>query len=103
MLAVALERRCWNVALLGADTPIESVREAAIRLDADYVVLAATKRERLASVAPELKELGHDYRLLLAGPGASKLIGRRVGARLLRGDPISAAAELDEQTRVRQR
>jgi len=94
ILAVALERRGWNVTLLGADTPIESMRDAAGALDPDCVVIAARSAARLAGVVDELRALGRERQLLLAGPGASEQIARETGARLLHGDPISAAEEI---------
>lgn len=94
ILGVALERCGWRVTLLGADTPIATVREAAHTLEADCVVLATTSEQRLADVASELLRLGPECRLLLAGPGSTISIAARVGGLLLRGDPIAAAREL---------
>ena len=96
ILAAALERRGWDVALLGADTPVTSVRAAAGGLGADVVVISAVDEGHLAAVAAELRTLGRGHRLLLAGPGASARIARRIGALRLAGDPVSAARELAE-------
>jgi len=63
-------------------------------LDADFVVLATTSEETLASVAGELRLLGNGRQLLAAGPGASEEVARAAAARVLQGDPIAAAEAL---------
>jgi len=99
ILAVALQRRGWRIVLLGSDSPIDTVREAAARLDLDYVVIAATTPERLTAVRGELADLAADRRLMLAGPGADEQFAASVGAELLLGDPISAARQLGQAGR----
>jgi DNA-binding transcriptional MerR regulator len=99
ILAVALQRRGWRIVLLGSDSPIETVREAAARLDLDYVVIAATKPERLSAVRGELADLAADRRLMLAGPGADQPFAASLGAEVLDGDPISAASQLSKAAR----
>lgn len=98
MLAVALERRGWLITLLGADTPIDVVREAATTVDCDCVVVAANHEDRIASVAGELAALNKERVLLLAGPGAAEPLAREIGAQLLTGNPISVAEDLAAMT-----
>jgi len=103
ILSVALERRGWRVTLLGANTPVTTIAQAADLIDADCVVVAATTPERIAAVGDELSELAALRPLLLAGPGATPPGVRRIGAMLLEGDPVTAAATLDEQMFVERR
>ena len=95
MLAVALERRGWRTTLLGAETPVRTMAEAADLIDAGCVVVAATASEPIMGVDDELRALAAARPLLLAGPGATPRAAERTGATLLAGDPISAAADLD--------
>jgi MerR family transcriptional regulator, light-induced transcriptional regulator len=97
ILSVALERRGWRITLLGADTPVATIAGAADLIDAECVVVAATTPERIAAVGDELSELAATRPLVLAGPGATPPGVRRIGATLLEGDPVTAAATLDEQ------
>src|SRR6185436_6122541 len=52
---VLLRARGWRVAYLGADTPIESILEAAAALEPEFVVLAAVSGERFTSLAEPLR------------------------------------------------
>jgi methanogenic corrinoid protein MtbC1 len=88
---VTLRQRGWRVALLGADTPLPSLAEAAGSLAPELVVLAAVERGRFERVASELREIGERHALLLAGAGATQELAERAGARLLPGDPVEAA------------
>lgn len=90
---VALRAGC-RTRYLGADTPLASVEAAAARTEPDLVVVAATRPERLAAVADELRELAGRHRLALAGAGATPEIAASVGATLVAGDPVSAARHL---------
>jgi len=96
ILSVALERRGWRITLLGTDTPIASVAQAAEVTDADCVVIAATATPRLTSVRDELQALALERTLLLAGPGSSEELAHGIGARHLAGDPVAGAAALAE-------
>jgi DNA-binding transcriptional MerR regulator len=91
---LALRARGWSVTFLGQDTPIEDVASVARRLDAALVVVTATVRERLSSIADELRTLAEVAPLALAGAGADAAVAARAGGRLLEGDPISAADAL---------
>lgn len=97
ILAVALERLGWRVALLGANTPVASIVQAADMLDADCVVVAITMPGDLSEVADELKGLAASRLLLLAGPAADDALAQQVEATVLPGDPIAAAAALEGQ------
>ena len=97
ILAVALERRGWRVALLGANTPVASIVQAADLLDADCVVVSITMPGALLEIAEELKGLASSRLLLLAGPAANDRLAQQIEATVVAGDPIAAAAALDDQ------
>lgn len=87
--------RCgWRVGYLGVNTPIQELIALTATAQPRLVVLAATTAERFAAVAGELTELGAGAPVALAGAGASQELAARVGARLLSGDPVTAAQEL---------
>jgi len=94
MLGLGLRARGWRVTVLGADTPLESIDDAAARVGADAVVVAALMPGVLDDHADALRMLAARRRLVLAGPGASAAQAAEVGARYLEGDPIVAAGAL---------
>jgi len=91
---LALRARGWSVTFLGQDTPVDDVAAVARLLEPDLVVVAATARKRLSSIAGELQALATVAPLALAGAGADAALAKRVGARVLEGDPVSAAEAL---------
>lgn len=101
VFGLVLRARGWRIAYLGANTPIASVAEAADRLSAQVVVLAALRAEPLAAVADEIAHLRKQVRVLLAGAGVDEAVCRRANAELLSGDPVSAAEQLAPATASR--
>ena len=97
MLAAALERRGWRVVLLGANTPVASIVQAADVLDADCVVVSITMPVELPEIVDELKGLASSRRLILAGPAADDGLAQQIGATIVASDPITAAEALDDQ------
>jgi methanogenic corrinoid protein MtbC1 len=95
VLAVALSRRGWQITLLGADTPVESVGEAARLLDANLVVVAAMGPERFTAVSGPLRAIATERPVVIAGPGASREVAGDLGAQLLDTDPLDAAATVE--------
>jgi len=93
-LGIALRGRGWSVTYLGADTPVADVRRTAARLSPAMTVLAAVIPGRFTGVLRELGDLARDVPLAIAGPGASRALADRVGARLLDDDPFTAAEKL---------
>jgi MerR family transcriptional regulator, light-induced transcriptional regulator len=91
---LALRGRGWRIALLGADTPVETLRGAADDLHPDLIVLTATTSQRFSRVRSELRELAGSGRLALAGEGATETLAGSVGAELLDGNPVSQAANI---------
>ena len=89
--ALAIRARGWRVTFLGADTPPIDLAATAKQLEPDLVVVGAVTRERLSAAADELRALARVAPLAVAGAGADAEIAERLGARLLEGDPVSAA------------
>jgi MerR family transcriptional regulator, light-induced transcriptional regulator len=88
---VVLNRHGWRIGYLGAGTPVEDLIELAGATHPDLVVVSATQRERLAPLTAPLTRLAGTAPLALAGPGATSELADTVGARLLSGDPVTAA------------
>ena len=91
---IMLDRSGWRVGYLGANTPIPDLIQVNSVLGPSLVVLAATTAKRFAAVAPELSRLADVVPLALAGAGATKDFAQRIGARLITGDPVTAAEHL---------
>jgi MerR family transcriptional regulator, light-induced transcriptional regulator len=93
-LAIALRRRGRSVAYLGADTPVPDLMRSIEQLDPAVVVLSAVMAGRFHHAEADLREVGARVPLALAGPGAGRVVADRIGARLLEGDPLTAADAL---------
>jgi len=92
VFGVALRGRGWRVTFLGADTPPETLADAAALLGPELVVVAAATAGRFDGAAGELAALASHHRLAVAGAGATHELAERLGAELLGGDPVAAAA-----------
>src|SRR5439155_26087011 len=88
---VVLNRAGWRIGYLGASTPIGDLIRLAGATRPDLVVVSATRPERFALIPAELTRLAGTVPLALAGPGAIGELADAVGARLLTGDPVTAA------------
>jgi len=89
---LALRERGWRIGYLGADTPIDSVADAAPSFAPEFVVLSAVTVERFRAKAGELRKLAKATRLCLGGAGAAGDLG--ADAIELNGDPIDEAERL---------
>jgi DNA-binding transcriptional MerR regulator len=94
VFGVALRRAGWRVSYLGADTPLDALVDTLDRIGPDLLVLAATAPERFTDVAGDLSRLAQLRPLAIAGTGAGRAVAGDIGARLLAGDPVSAAGAL---------
>ncbi len=94
VFGIVLSRKGWRIGYLGANTPMPDLLQVAAQSQPGLVVLAATTPERFTAVAPELARLADLAPLVLAGAGASAELARSVGARVLAGDPVTAAEQL---------
>jgi MerR family transcriptional regulator, light-induced transcriptional regulator len=97
---VLLHDRGWRIAYLGPDTPMETLADAATRMQADCVALAALSRNRLQAVGADISQLAKSRPVAVAGAGASSKLARETGALLLSGGPVEEAARL--ATRIRE-
>jgi MerR family transcriptional regulator, light-induced transcriptional regulator len=91
-----LRQRGWRIALLGGDTPIETISDAVAKLAPDVVVLAAVTPEPFEAVAEAIRTLAGTTPVLIGGEGAGDALAERLGARGLRPDPVGAAAGMAE-------
>jgi MerR family transcriptional regulator, light-induced transcriptional regulator len=87
-----LRERGWRVALLGADTPIDTIAGAVAKLRPDAVVLAAVTPEPFEAVAAEIRRLAGETPVLIGGEGADAKLATRLGATALEPDAVTAAA-----------
>src|SRR5690348_4613045 len=55
---LALRARGWRIAFLGADTPVDTLRQTAADLRPELVVLTATTSQRFTRVRSELRAVG---------------------------------------------
>lgn len=91
---LALADRGRGITYLGPDTPIGSIHDALAEVDAQVVVISATTPERFTAVRRDLAQLAREVPLALAGAGATARLAQSVGAALLEGDPVTAAAHM---------
>jgi DNA-binding transcriptional MerR regulator len=94
IFGIVLHRRGWRVEYLGADTPVADIAAAVAATAADLAVIAAADHRLLDRAAAGLAGLAAAVPLALAGPGASRAAADAAGARLLAGDPVTAAETL---------
>ena len=97
IFGLVLAGRGRAVTYLGPDTPVATIREALGSLRADRVVISATTSQRLRRAKAELVELAREVPVALAGAGASAALADEIGASLLQGDPVTAAARIAEK------
>ena len=88
---LALRARGWRIAYLGADTPLETIEQAALRLEPALVALSGVSAERVRPIAEQLGALGRRWRVAIGGKAA--LTDDLLGADLLAlpGDPVEEA------------
>jgi MerR family transcriptional regulator, light-induced transcriptional regulator len=89
---LVLRERGWRIALLGSDTPIDTIADAVAKLGPDAVVLAAVTPEPFEAVADEIRSLAGGTPVLIGGGGASAKLATRLGATVLEPDTVTAAA-----------
>jgi DNA-binding transcriptional MerR regulator len=94
LFGLALRAHGWRITYLGTDTPLDTLRAAVADLGPSTVVLTALDPHRFDGRRDDLRELASAAPLFLAGAGATEGLATAVGARVLRGDPVAAAAEL---------
>jgi methanogenic corrinoid protein MtbC1 len=95
VFGIVLNRNGWRIDYLGMSTPVEELTRAVDAIRPDLVVLAATMPENLEPLATQLTALAQRAPLVLAGAGATPEIAGAVGARLLAGDPVTEAGNVE--------
>jgi methanogenic corrinoid protein MtbC1 len=91
IFGIVLNRTGWRIDYLGANTPIEELTRTVEASQPDLVVLVATQTPTFETLAAQLTELARRAPLALAGAGATPQLAAAVHARLLDGDPVTAA------------
>jgi methanogenic corrinoid protein MtbC1 len=91
---LVLREHGWRIAMLGSDTPIETISDAVAKLKPTAVVLAAVTRKPLEAVADQIRTLAGATPVLIGGEGADDELAKDLGARCLQRDPVAAAAEM---------
>jgi DNA-binding transcriptional MerR regulator/methylmalonyl-CoA mutase cobalamin-binding subunit len=85
---LALRARGFRILYLGADTPVESIAQAARSARPHAVVVSAVSAERFTEIAGALRELAAEYPVYLGGAGATTVGGEFP---TLTGDPVEEA------------
>ena len=96
VFGIVLNRRGWRVDYFGASTPIDELIQTAGVSRPELVVVAATTTDRFTAILGELAQLAAVAPLALAGAGATQHMADETGARLLSGDPVTAAQHQGE-------
>lgn len=91
---IGLHEHGWRVTFLGADTPLDTLRDTARRLAPELVVVCAAREEPLRAVVGEIAQLSREHRVSLAGRGATVELAHAAGAGLLQDAPMAAAARV---------
>jgi len=94
MFGISIARRGRRVVFLGADTPLETVREAVAATRPSAVVLSVTRPEVLRDERDMLGQQALDAPLLVCGSGAQADAVAAFGGEILAGDPVTAAGQL---------
>jgi methanogenic corrinoid protein MtbC1 len=91
VFGIVLNRTGWRIDYLGGNTPVEELTRTVEANQPDLVVLAATRAPTFETLAAQLTELARRAPLALAGAGATPQLAAAVHARVLSGDPVTAA------------
>jgi DNA-binding transcriptional MerR regulator len=100
VFGLALRARGWRIAYLGADTPGESIADAARQLDPSLVVVSAVLRSRFRAAAADLAAVSKNRPLAVAGRGASESLADSLGGTWLTTGPVDAAERIAAERRA---
>jgi DNA-binding transcriptional MerR regulator len=95
IFGIILNGNGWRIDYLGMITPVDELTRTVAMRRPDLVVLAATLPENLEPLAPQLTTLAQHAPLALAGAGTTPELADAVGARLLTGDPVTEAENVE--------
>jgi MerR family transcriptional regulator, light-induced transcriptional regulator len=88
---LVLRSHGWRILFLGANTPVDTLSDAAAAMKPQLVVVASMDGALLEAVSGELRRLGRSTRLVLSGAGASEELCSRLRLDRLDGDLVAAA------------
>jgi MerR family transcriptional regulator, light-induced transcriptional regulator len=91
---LALSRQGVRVVFLGADCPVDTLVTTVRGMRPALVLLASSEPSTFERVRAELRELGGEVPLHIAGPGASAPLADQLAATYVRDDPVTAAVAL---------
>jgi DNA-binding transcriptional MerR regulator len=94
VFGLALRNQGWRVTFLGADTPIDTIADAARRMRPDLVVLATLMHSRLGLQGDAVRELAREWRVAISGDGTSEELAASLGTEYVAEGPIEAAERL---------
>jgi len=89
---LALRAHGWRITYLGPDTPLSSLAATADLIRPAIVVVNVVVVSLHSDARGELAALAGSHRLAIAGAGADARLAESIGAELLEGDPLTAAA-----------
>jgi DNA-binding transcriptional MerR regulator len=87
---LALRSRGWRIAYLGADTPLETLENAAGALEPEVIAVSAVATDRVATLDEGLRRLARRHTVVVGGGGATGAAAEW-GVVVLSGDPVAAA------------
>jgi MerR family transcriptional regulator, light-induced transcriptional regulator len=88
---LVLRSHGWRIFFLGANTPVDTVTQAAAALKPRLVVVASMDTALLEASAADLRRLGRSAPLVLSGSGATEQLCKRLRVERLDGDLVAAA------------
>ena len=88
---LVLRSHGWRILFLGANTPVETLAQAATAMKPQLIVVASMDEALLEAVSGDLRRLARSPRLVLSGAGASEELCSRLRLERLDGDLVSAA------------
>jgi len=94
MFGIAASRRGRRITYLGQDTPFSTIATTIDAVGPELVVLAVAEGTSLGEHARAIRALAKRVPVAVGGAGITKDEVRRLGARLLEGDPVEAAGAL---------
>jgi MerR family transcriptional regulator, light-induced transcriptional regulator len=94
MFGIAASRRGRRITYLGQDTPFSTIATTIDAVGPELVVLAVAEGTSLGEHARAIRALAKRVPVAVGGAGITDDEVRRLGARLLKGDPVEAAGAL---------
>jgi MerR family transcriptional regulator, light-induced transcriptional regulator len=92
---LVLRERGWRITYLGADTPLRDIITLAeLAPEPAIVVLAAVTEQRFVDSAGAIRDLAGQFRLGIAGGGATPALARKLGVESLAGNLLAVAETL---------